>query len=196
MLKVGITGGIGSGKSTVCSIFESLGIPVFKADDESRRLVNEDAAIQKQIIALFGKEAMPNGKPDRKLIASLVFNNPEKLKALNNIIHPGVRDSFSKWASQQTTAWVIEEAAILFESGAYKTLDAVIVVTAPEELRIKRVMARDGITETLVRDRIKNQMSEEERKQRATFIIENDEKQMLTPQALTIFKALSSGIKP
>ncbi len=196
MLKVGVTGGIGSGKSTVCSIFESLGIPVFKADDESRRLVNEDAVIQEQIVALFGKEAMPNGKPDRKLIASLVFNDPEKLKALNNIIHPGVRDSFAKWAAQQTAPWVIEEAAILFESGAYKTLDAVIVVTAPEELRIKRVMARDNISETLVRDRIKNQMSEEERKQRATFIIENDEKQMLTPQALTIFKALSSGVKP
>lgn len=196
MLKVGITGGIGSGKSTVCQIFESLGVPVFKADNESRRLMNEDRDLQERVSQLIGPQAIVNGKPDRKYIASVVFNNPEKLQQLNALIHPKVRESLNSWALKQTAPWVIEEAAILFESGAYKNLDAIIVVSAPEELRIKRVMARDGVTEALVRERIKNQISEEERRKRATFIIENDEIQMLTPQALTIFKALSSGAKP
>ncbi|HTA84285.1 MAG TPA: dephospho-CoA kinase, partial [Bacteroidia bacterium] len=122
MLKVGITGGIGSGKSTVCKIFESLGIPVFRADDESRRLLSEDAEVKKQVVSLLGEEVIIQGKPDRKKIAELVFNDPEKLRALNDIIHPRVRDGVALWAEQQRSAWVIEEAAILFESGAYKNL--------------------------------------------------------------------------
>ena len=193
MLKVGITGGIGSGKSTVCKIFESLGIPVFRADDESRRLLSEDAEVKKQVVSLLGKEVIIQGKPDRKKISELVFNDPEKLRALNAIIHPRVRDGVALWAKQQRSAWVIEEAAILFESGAYKNLDAVIVVSAPEEERIKRVVNRDGLTETLVRERIKNQITEEERRKRADFIIENDGGQLLIPQALAIFKTLSAG---
>lgn len=196
MYKVGVTGGIGSGKSTVCNIFESLGIPIFKADEEGRRLLNEDEKVQQQVVSIIGPQAVVNGKPDRKFISSVVFHDPKKLEELNAIIHPRVRQSAAEWANKQQAPFVIEEAAIMFESGAYKTLDAIIVVSAPEELRIQRVMARDGITEAMVRARIKNQISEEERRQRATFIIENDEKQMLTPQVLTIFKALSSAARP
>ncbi len=198
MLKVGITGGIGSGKSTVCKIFESLGVPVFRADDISRKLLDEDADVKKQVAELLGNEVIKNGKPDRKKIAELVFNNPDKLKGLNAIIHPKVRDSLAKWAEQQKAAFVIEEAAILFESGAYKNMDAVIVVSAPQDVRIKRVMDRDKVTEASVKERIKNQLSEEERRNRADFIIENDGKQLIIPQALEIFKALSASkfVKP
>jgi len=193
MLKVGITGGIGSGKSTVCRIFESLGVPVFSADDAGRRLLTEDKEVHKKIIALFGEQIIVNGQPDRKKIAEFVFNDTEKLEQLNAIIHPAVRAAVETWATKQHSSWVIEEAAILFESGAYKTLDAIIVVSAPEDLRIKRVMTRDGVTEASVRERIENQITEEERKQRADFIIYNDDKQMLTPQAIAIFKIFSSG---
>jgi dephospho-CoA kinase len=193
MLKVGITGGIGSGKSTVCKIFESLGVPVFRADDESRKLLSTDADVKKQVTVLLGNSVIVNSTPDRKKIAELVFNDPEKLKGLNAIIHPKVRHAVAIWAMEQKSAFVIEEAAILFESGAYKTLDAVIVVSAPEEVRVTRVMDRDGLTEALVTERIRNQITEEERRKRADFIIENDGKQLLIPQALEVFKTLSSG---
>jgi len=193
MIKVGITGGIGSGKSTVCKIFESLGIPVFRADDESRRLLNEDAAVQKQVMELLGKDVIIHGKPDRKKIAELVFTNPDKLQKLNAIIHPRVREGVALWAEQQKSEWVIEEAAILFESGAYKNLDAVIVVSASEEVRIQRVMERDNVSEVTVKERIKNQITEKERRERADFIIENDGNQLLIPQALEVLKGISSG---
>ena len=193
MIKVGVTGGIGSGKSTVCRIFESLGIPVFRADEESRRLLTEDEDVKKQVIALLGESVIQNGKPDRKKIAEMVFNNPEKLQGLNAIIHPKVRDGLKQWMAKQNTPWVIEEAAILFESGAYKNMDAVIVVSAQKELRIQRVVGRDNVTREHVLERMKNQLSEEERRKRADFIIENDDKQMLIPQAIEIFKTLSRG---
>ncbi|MGP8215905.1 MAG: dephospho-CoA kinase [Bacteroidia bacterium] len=195
MLKVGVTGGIGSGKSTVCRIFECLGIPVFHADNAGRRLLSEDDEVKKKVAALFSEKVIINGVPDRKKIASLVFNNPEKLRQLNAIIHPKVRVELAKWAEKQNAKWVIEEAAILFESGAYKNLDLIIVVSAPEDIRIKRVMARDGITEESIRERMKNQITEEERRKRADFIIENDEKQLLIPQALEISKTISLKIK-
>ena len=193
MIKVGITGGIGSGKSTVCRIFESLGIPVFRADDESRRLLNEDEEVQKHVIELLGNDVIIHGKPDRKKIAELVFNHPEKLRSLNAIIHPRVREGVALWADQQKSEWVIEEAAILFESGAYKNLDAIIVVSAPEEIRIQRVMDRDNVSEATVKERIKNQITEKERRERADFIIENDGNQLLIPQAIEILKGISSG---
>jgi dephospho-CoA kinase len=195
MFKAGVTGGIGSGKSTVCRIFESLGIPIFRADEESRRLLDEDEEVKKSVAALFKEPVFINNKPDRKKIASLVFNTPDKLKELNAIIHPKVRDAVAAWANEQHTDWVIEEAAILFESGAYKNLDAIIVVSAPESLRIKRVMVRDGITEASVKERMKNQLTEEERKKRADFIIENDDTQLLIPQAIEIMKKISLKIK-
>src|SRR6185312_13251132 len=189
MLKVGVTGGIGSGKSTVCRIFECLGVPVFRADDEGRRaLDNED--VKEQVIALCGESIVKDGKLDRAKIASVVFNNPEKLQKLNAIIHPKVREAFAEWLKKQNAPWIIEEAAIVFESGLYQTLDAVIVVSAPEDIRIKRVTERDKISETQVRERMKNQLSEEERVKRADFVIVNDGNQMLIPQTIEVYKKL------
>lgn len=193
MIKLGITGGIGSGKSVVCTIFKCLGIPVFRADDEGRRLLNEDTVVKNEVVKLFGPSVIINGQPDRKKIASLVFADKEKLLQLNSIIHPAVRSSFEHWLSEQTSQIIIEEVAIMFESGAYKGLDAVLVVTAPEKLRIERVMSRDGVTETEVRKRMQNQMSDEEKVKRATYVVVNDGTTMLIPAVLDIYKTLLKG---
>jgi dephospho-CoA kinase len=154
MLKVGVTGGIGSGKTTVCKIFECLGVPVFRADEEGRRLLTEDKDTQKKVIELFGRDILTADKLDRKKIAAVVFNDSEKLKQLNNIIHPAVRSAFNNWVAQQDAEIIIEEVAILFESGANKGLDSVIVVTAPEKTRIQRAMSRDNLVEAEVRKRM------------------------------------------
>jgi len=132
------------------------------------------------------------GKLNRTKIASLVFNNPGKLKQLNGIIHPRVREAFAEWLTKQNAPWIIEEAAIIFESGLHKTLDSVIVVSAPDNIRIKRVMERDGISKEQVRARMKNQVTEGERVKRADFVITNDGTKMLIPQALEIYKMLSA----
>jgi dephospho-CoA kinase len=193
MLKVGVTGGIGSGKSTVCRIFECLGVPIFRADDEGRKALAENNEVKKQVIALLGESVIDTGgKLNRTKIASLVFNNPGKLKQLNAIIHPKVREAFAEWLTKQNAPWVIEEAAIIFESGLHKTLDSVIVVSAPDNIRIKRVMERDRISKEQVRARMKNQVTEGERVKRADFVITNDGTKMLIPQALEIYKMLSA----
>jgi|SRR5581483_4144098 len=190
MLKVGVTGGIGSGKSSVCKIFECLGVPVFRADDEGRRLLSEDADVQKKVVDLFGNSVLISGKLDRKKIASVVFNDEKKLVQLNSVIHPAVRNSFLNWLNGQSTNMIIEEAAILFESGAYKNMDTVIVVSAPEYVRIDRVMRRDNTTEQEVKLRMKNQLSEEDRVKRASHVIVNDGTAMLIPAVLDLHKSL------
>src|SRR6185437_5146683 len=143
MLKVGITGGIGSGKSTVCHLFKCLEIPVFNADNAGRQLLEEDTFVIEQVISTFGENVLTNGKPDRKKIGGIVFNSPEKLAQLNAIIHPAVRKKYAEWTLEQTAPYLIYEAAILFETGLYKQLDYTVLVTAPELLRIQRVMERD-----------------------------------------------------
>ena len=192
MLKIGITGGIGSGKSTVCSIFKCLGIPVFQADEEGRRILAEDKEAKEEVVKLFGGDVLSNNQLDRKKIADVVFSDKQKLEQLNAIIHPRVRQAFLDWAKKQETKFVIDEAAILFESGAYKVLDAVIVVTAPEKLRIARVMKRDGISEAAIRDRMKNQWSYAEKIKKAAFVIQNDEENLVIPQVIDIFNQISS----
>ena len=195
MLKVGVTGGIGSGKSSVCKILECLGVPVFRADDEGRRLLREDTEIQQKVVGLFGDSILVNGRLDRKKIAAIVFSDEKKLVQLNSVIHPAVRNSFLNWVDKQNAGIIIEEAAILFESGAYKNLDTVIVVTAPEKLRIERVMKRDNTTEQEVRVRMKNQISEEERVKRANHVIVNDGSTMLIPAVLELYKSLPKAKK-
>jgi dephospho-CoA kinase len=191
MLKLGVTGGIGSGKSVICKILECFGIPIFRADDEGRRLLLENAGIQKQVVQLFGNNILKNGKPDPKKIASIVFNNPDKLKKLNNIIHPAISNAFFKWSSEfQSANCVVEEAAILFESGAEKNLDTVLLVTAPEELKIRRVMQRDNITETEIKKRMKFQWSDEKKIPKADFVLFNEENTLLTPQVIGILRKL------
>jgi dephospho-CoA kinase len=192
MIKIGITGGIGSGKSTVCAVFELLAIPVYYADDEAKKILDADA-VRKSIIAVFGNDVL-NGKGavDRKKISSIVFNDKKKLEQLNSIIHPAVADHFTNWLKQHSSyKYIVKEAAILFESNAYKQVDQVITVVAPTELRIKRTMQRDAISKEQVEQRMNYQMSDEEKIKRSQFVIHNDEEQLLIPQILLIHEQLS-----
>ena len=173
MIVVGLTGGIGSGKSTIAKAFAALGIAVFNSDEQAKALIATDAQVKERIIATFGEEAYQNGEYNRAYIAQIVFNNPEKLAILNNIVHPALAEYFKRWAKEQTSPYVLKEAAILFESGSYKDCDYIITVTAPEEVRIARVMARDHCTEAQVRARMAQQWSDAQRIALSNAVIEN-----------------------
>ncbi|MEO5570292.1 MAG: dephospho-CoA kinase [Bacteroidia bacterium] len=188
MLKIGITGGIGSGKSIVCKIFSQLLIPVYVADEAAKKLMITDPELISNLEKEFGEKIYySKNELNKKKLADIVFNNPEALKKVNSLVHPAVRKDFDKWAEEHYSApYVIEEAAILFESGAYNNMDYVITVIAPEEVRLKRVMLRDNVSEGYVKDIAKNQMSEEEKKQLADFVVVNDTEQFLIPQVLDL----------
>ncbi len=188
MLKVGITGGIGSGKSTAAEVFEKLMVPVFYADNEAKALYTESSEVKRKIIKLLGKETyLPSGQPNRPVIASKIFNNEELLHKVNQIIHPAVAEKFKSFCHLHSKKhYVIKEAAILFESNAHKDLDYTICVDAPEDIRIKRVMQRDKITEEDVRQRIKNQWPAEKKAALADFVVLNDGKTMLLPQIIRL----------
>ncbi|WP_314762362.1 dephospho-CoA kinase [Capnocytophaga sputigena] len=173
MMVVGLTGGIGSGKSTIAKAFAALGIAVFNSDEQAKALIATDAQVKERIIAAFGEEAYHNGEYNRTYIAQIVFNNSEKLAILNGIVHPALAEYFKQWAKKQTSPYVLKEAAILFESGSYKDCDYIITVTAPEEVRIARVMARDHCTETQVRARMAQQWSDAQRIALSNAVIEN-----------------------
>jgi dephospho-CoA kinase len=173
MIAVGLTGGIGAGKSYIAQLFKNLGIAVFDADTEAKWLMLQPT-LKHDIIKLFGGQAYYNNQLNRAYIASLVFNNPQTLQQLNQIVHPAVQQHFSQWLLQQTGVYALKEAAILIESGSYKTCSEVILVTAPEHLRIKRVMLRDKLTEPQVRHRISNQWTDEQKQPFASFTIVND----------------------
>ena len=170
---VGLTGGIGSGKSTIAKEFATLGISVFNSDEQAKVLIATDAQVKKRIIAAFGEEAYQNGEYNRAYIAQIVFNNSEKLAILNGIVHPALAKYFNQWAKKQTSPYVLKEAAILFESGSYKDCDYIITVTAPEQVRIARVMARDHCTEAQVRARMAQQWSDAQRIALSNAVIEN-----------------------
>jgi len=187
MLKIGITGGIGSGKTTVCRIFEILGIPVFNADLVAKSIMNTDSLLRSSIKATFGSQAYSeNGELDRKYLASQVFNNQEALDKLNVLVHPAAIQASIDWFKQQQGPYALKEAAILFESGSYKDCDYNILVSSPEEIRIKRVMERDGVSEESVRSRISKQMTEEKKLELADFVIVNDGNMPLIPQVLKL----------
>ena len=173
MMVVGLTGGIGSGKSTIAKAFAALGIAVFNSDEQAKALIANNAQVKKHIIAAFGEEAYQNGEYNRAYIAQIVFNNSEKLAILNGIVHPALAKYFNQWTKKQTSPYVLKEAAILFESGSYKDCDYIITVTAPEEVRIARVMARDHCTEAQVRARMAQQWSDAERIALSNVVIEN-----------------------
>ncbi|WP_343560150.1 dephospho-CoA kinase [Sphingobacterium sp.] len=181
-LKIGITGGIGSGKTFICRLFEALGIPVYNADEEAKKLMNADIRIKEKLIAQFGTATYKDGLLDRAFLASMVFSDKDKLELLNSIVHPIVIQEAKDWAERQTTRYSVKEAALLFESGSYKELDYTILVTAPMDIRIQRVIKRDGATEQQVRERINKQMSDEEKLQLADFVIVNDGITPLLPQ--------------
>ncbi len=193
MIKVGITGGIGSGKTTVCRVFELLGVPVYYADTEAKKILDTDPIVHQAIIDEFGGNIVDEEKKiDRKQLSSIVFNNKEKLEKLNAIVHPAVAKHFDDWVIQHSAhKYILKEAAILFESGSYKLMDKVISVVAPLELKIKRVTQRDAITPEQVELRIKNQLSDEERVNRSNFIINNDEQQLMIPQILFIHQLIN-----
>ncbi len=189
MLKVGITGGIGSGKTTVSRVFEILGVPVFYADEEAKKIMLHDAAAE--IKNIFGAGVFSGNLPDRKKIAAVVFNDPAQLSRLNKLIHPRVAERFAEWCKENSGApYVIKEAAILFESGAYSELDKVIAVYAGEELRIQRVIQRDRCSREEAAARMKTQMNEEEKAARADYVIYNDGNDLVVPALLDLHKKL------
>jgi len=195
MLKVGLTGGIGSGKTTVAQIFEVLSIPVYYADSAARDLMNKDPELKKKIITSFGPDAYNNnGELNRAYLGSIVFYDSEKLKLLNSIVHPVTIRNSENWMKNQKTPYAIKEAALIFEAGIEKYLDYVIGVTAPESLRIQRVVERDHVTMQKVLDRVQHQMDEKEKISRCDFVIQNDGILPLIPQVLEIHKTLLADI--
>lgn len=193
MIKVGIAGGIGSGKSTICQFFTLLGIPVFEADVEAKQLINTSETIRHKLTAEFGRNIyLPNQVIDRKKLAGLIFNSPSLLTKVNQIVHPEVRNYFFEWCEKQQSPYVVQEAAIMFESGFYKLMDYTILVTAPESERIARVMKREGSTAESVKARIDKQWKDERKAELANFVINNDNKELVLPQLVELDKQFRS----
>ncbi len=191
---IGITGGIGSGKSTIARILQSMGYPIYYADKRAKILMNSDESLVQDIISLFGNEVYKNQELNRPYLANIVFNDSVKLQELNNLVHPAVATDFKKWTSSQTTNFVFKEAAILFEIGSHKELDYNILVTAPVEERIKRTMARDKTTREAVLDRMKNQWADQQKIPLADFIIDNGGCVLVIPQVLEIINSLKKKV--
>jgi dephospho-CoA kinase len=184
--KLGITGGIGSGKTSVCRVFEVLGIPVFSADRQAQEIMDKDKEIIAGIKSITGKNLYNNGTLDRAELASIIFNDPTILKKVNLLVHPAVLDHFTKWTLIQSTPYVIMEAAILFESGASEVVDKILTVVAPVEQRVKRVILRNKLSQEQVLERMRNQIDDEERIRQSDFIINNSENDMIIPSVLEI----------
>jgi dephospho-CoA kinase len=188
---IGITGGIGSGKTTVCGIFQSFGVPVFHADDEAKK-VYQSPAVQKEVNRVLEDHFFPAGVLDAKKLAGAVFGSPDKLEALNTIVHPAVRRRFAEWLKVNSASpYVIREAAILFESGADADCDEVLFVSAPEEVRIQRVMQRDAVSAEEVKLRLMRQWPEEKKRALADEVIENDGIRALMPECLRLHEKWS-----
>jgi dephospho-CoA kinase len=194
MLKIGLTGGMGSGKTTVAQIFETLAIPVYYADQAAKDLMNTSPLLKKQIINAFGPETYKDGKLDRAYLANIVFNNTDKLNQLNSIVHPATLNDAKAWMQNQKTPYAVKEAALIFETNMERNLDFIIGVTAPESLRLERVIKRDQISEDQVFQRMHQQMDESEKINRCDFIIVNDGIQALIPQVLDIHHTLLSRV--
>jgi dephospho-CoA kinase len=195
MIKVGLTGGIGSGKSTVAAIFETLGIPVSYADDEAKRLMNEDAQLREAISREFGAEAYAGGTLNRKYLAAQVFSDPARLETLNNLVHPVTIREGSAWMQQQAALghpYAIREAALIFEARGAGHLNFVIGVFAPVALRIQRTMQRDNTTREAVQQRMRNQIDEEIKMRLCDAVVRNDEQEALLPQVIALHQKLIS----
>ena len=191
--KVGVTGGIGSGKTTVCHIFQAFGIPVYFADERAKELMVTNAVLREQIRDSFGEKAyLEDGSLNRKYLAQTVFADRKKLEELNELVHPAVQKDVQAWFAQLNgVPYGIEEAALIYESGADAFLDKVIVVTAPREVRIERIQKRDGISREEIESRMHNQWPEEKRIEKADFIIQNDGNSLISPQVWDIHRKLS-----
>jgi dephospho-CoA kinase len=195
MLKVGVTGGIGSGKSVVCQVFKTLGIPVFNADDAAHYLMENDTTLVQGIQWLLGDEVYENGKLNREKVSAVIFQDPEKLKQLNNLVHPAVIGYGNAWMQEQLTPYAIKEAAIFYESGSYKDVDVMVGVYAPQELRIKRTMERSNMTREKVLSIIAQQMNDDVKMKLCNYVITNDDATPLLPQVLKIHEELLTMCK-
>lgn len=194
-LRIGVTGGIGTGKTTVCRIFEALGYPVFYADTEAKNVMVSDPELVEQIKVTFGEEVYTKeGNLDRKLLSNIVFHDRAKLDKLNALVHPATLRAYENWERQQQAPLSFKEAALLFETGSHQLSDYNILVTAPRELRIKRVMERDQVTSESVLARIDKQMSDEAKSKLADFIIDNSGDRALIPQVLKITESLLASL--
>ncbi|WP_344929572.1 dephospho-CoA kinase [Aquimarina addita] len=174
MKVVGLTGGIGSGKSTIANMFSKLGVPVYIADDEAKKIMNEDETVKNEISKLLGEESYIEGKLNRPFVATAVFNKKSLLTALNSIVHPAVKLHFDNWKHKQKAPYVIKEVAILFENGGHKQYDYTILVTAPKEIRIQRVLQRDHITREQILARMNNQWEDSKKVPLANYVLKND----------------------
>ncbi len=174
MKVIGLTGGIGSGKTTIAKMFNEMGVPVYNSDLEAKILMKENENVKRKIIELIGNEAYSGNELNNKFIAAKVFNNEELLKKLNSIVHPAVKADFKAWAKKLNAPYVIQEAAILFENGSYKDFDEMILVTAPKKHRISRLMKRDSTSKQAILERMQHQWPDKKKKGLANFIIKND----------------------
>jgi len=190
MLKVGVTGGIGSGKSVVCRVFTTLGIPVFNADDAARHLMQTDETLKQAIMAALGADSYHNGVPNRERIAAIVYADSTKLATLNSLVHPATIQYAADWIASQTAPYIIKEAAIFFESGSYKEMDVMIGVSAPAHTRINRVMQRSHHSEEKVKSIMAQQMDDAEKMSRCDYVIVNDDVQAILPQVLRLHEKL------
>ncbi|WP_291965315.1 dephospho-CoA kinase [Maribacter sp.] len=190
MITIGLTGGIGSGKSTVASMFKDLGVPVYDSDQRAKHLMNSSKAIHDQLIELLGEEAFLDGKLNRAFIASKVFNDKNLLAKLNDIVHPVVREDFVAWAKNQNARYVIQETALLFENKSQALYDEVILVTAPKEVRIGRVLARDNTTRAQVEARMDNQLEDKIKLELANFVIENIDLEITKEKVLQVHASI------
>lgn len=191
MIKVGVTGGIGSGKSIVCEIFARLGVRIYNADERAKALINNDVRIRQKLIEKFGPEVYKNDQLNRPVLANIIFSDKAAIEFVNSIVHPAVADDFDAWcATLGQESYVIEEAALLFESGAYKRMDKMITVFALSDIRLKRVMLRDKVSEEQVLTRMNNQLSDEEKIKLSDFVIDNNEKISILTQVLRLHNLL------
>ena len=186
MLKIGLTGGIGSGKSAVASVFSIIGIPVFYADAEAKAIMENDVELAASIMQEFGDESYVEGKLNRKHLSGIVFNDPFKLEKLNALVHPATIAAANTWMNKQQSPYIIKEAALLFEAGTALHLDYIVGVSAPKHLRLKRVMDRDSISREQVLVRMNKQIDETIKMKLCDFVIENDEQHLIIPQVLAL----------
>ena len=194
IIKLGVTGGIGSGKTSVCRVFSVLGIPVFSADAEAKEVMDIDTGIILRLNTITGRNLYESGSLDKALLASLIFNNRALLEKVNALVHPVVFNRFREWVRKQNAPYVIMEAAILFESGASDIVDRIITVVAPTDERIRRVIQRNNITREQVLDRMRNQMDDSERIKKSNYVISNSENDMIIPSVLKIHEDIISNV--
>ena len=193
MIKVGLTGGIGSGKTTVANIFKQLGVPIYFSDDRAKYLMLNNQFLRESLISLLGDKVIIDGLLNRSYIASKVFSNPKELIKLNALVHPFIQKDFDDWSASQCSVYVIKEAAILFETGANKLLDKVVLVESPKDLKVSRVMLRDGMKNEEVLMRMSKQWSDDQKRTYADYIIYNDEENPLINQILKLHSIFSDS---